>query len=281
MRRNRRHVERRDLDRKPRPPVKWAGGKSQLLPHLRLLVPSEFGLYCEPFCGGGALFFDLAPERAVLIDGNSELINLYLVIRDDLEALLDDLTRHANTAEYYYSMRDQDTSGMGVVERASRFVYLNRTGYNGLWRVNARGEFNVPFGRYKKPKIVDRENLARVRDALRRARIVCGDFSKVLEIAEPGAFVYFDPPYHPLTRTASFTGYTRGSFGEEEQKRLARVFRRLADAGCRVMLSNSDTEFVKELYRGFRVDVLRARRAINSRPDRRGPVTELVIRNYP
>jgi len=264
----------------PRPPVKWAGGKSQLLPQFRPLFPAEFNLYVEPFLGGGAVFFDLRPQKAVLIDSNFELINFFQVVKTKLEALLVDLDRHENTKEYYYYIRSLDPDGMSDVERASRFLYLNNTGYNGLWRVNRQGKHNVPFGGYKNPRYKDEDNLYRVSLALQNARLVCDDFTRVTRYARPETFVYFDPPYHPLTRTASFTSYTSESFGEEDQIRLAKVFRKLAAKGCYVMLSNSDTEFVRELYAGFNITTVYAKRAINCRGDRRGPIAELVIRNY-
>ncbi|MEW6275387.1 MAG: DNA adenine methylase [Bacillota bacterium] len=267
--------------KKPKPPVKWAGGKSQLISQFEPFFPRQKPpLYVEPFVGGGAVFFHLLPERAVLIDNNPELINFYLVVRDSLEPLLADLRRHRNTAGHYYRVRAMDPEQMDPVSRASRFLYLNKTAYNGLYRVNRRGRHNVPFGRYKNPRIVDEENLRLVSGTLRQARIVLGDFSRALEYAKTGSFVYFDPPYHPLSPTANFTSYTSGAFGEEDQRRLAEVFRRLDGQGCLVMLSNSDTPFIRELYAGYDVQVVYARRAINCRADARGPVTELVIRNY-
>ena len=266
---------------KPKPPVKWAGGKGQLIPQFEPLFPKEsYELYLEPFVGGGAVFFHLTPQRAVLIDSNDELINFYRVVRDHPEELLEDLRKHKNDREYYYSVRAQDPQQLLPVERASRFLYLNKTGYNGLWRVNSKGKYNVPFGRYKNPRIADRENLLLVSRALKNAEILCGDFGRVLDYAIPGAFVYLDPPYHPLSETANFTSYTPDAFGEEDQRRLAEVFRKLDLTGCLVMLSNSDTPFIRELYRGYDLRVVYAKRAINSRADGWGPVTELVIRNY-
>ncbi|NHM27913.1 DNA adenine methylase [Desulfofundulus sp. TPOSR] len=265
----------------PKPPVKWAGGKGQLILQFGPLFPQkEYDHYIEPFVGGGAVFFHLLPPRAVLIDSNDELINFYLVVRDNLEALLQDLKKHENTAEYYYRIRALDPGHLTSVERASRFLYLNKTGYNGLWRVNSQGKHNVPFGRYKNPKIVDEPNLRLVSEALKRAEIICDDFSRVLDCTEPGAFVYLDPPYHPLSETAKFTSYTPDAFGQDDQQRLAEVFRELDRKGCLVMLSNSDTPFIRELYKGYDVQVVYAKRAVNCRADKRGPVSELVIRNY-
>ncbi|HHW44153.1 MAG TPA: DNA adenine methylase [Desulfotomaculum sp.] len=266
---------------KPKPPVKWAGGKTQLLRAFDPLFPrGGYDLYIEPFVGGGAVFFYLLPPRSVLIDSNPELINFYQVVRDDLEPLLADLGKHENTAEYYYHLRSLDPGGMDRISRASRFLYLNKTAYNGLWRVNSRGRHNVPYGRYKNPRIVDAENLRLVSLALRQAEIVAGDFSRALDFARPGAFVYLDPPYHPLSATANFTSYTAGAFHDEDQRRLAGVFRQLDALGCQVMLSNSDTPFIRELYAGYDIRVVQARRAISCRVRGRGPVTEVVIRNY-
>ncbi|NPV29138.1 MAG: DNA adenine methylase [Firmicutes bacterium] len=265
---------------KPKPPVKWAGGKGQLLAQFEPLFPARFNVYHEPFVGGGAVFFHLLPERAVLIDNNPDLINFYLVVRDNLDELLQDARKHRNEANYYYRVRGLDPEVLSPVERASRFLFLNKTGYNGLWRVNRQGKHNVPFGRYKNPKIVDEENLRLVSAALKKAKIILGDFSEVLRHASKGDFVYFDPPYYPLSETANFTDYTAESFGLQEQERLAETFKLLDRRGCFVMLSNSDTEFVRQLYRGYDIRVVYAKRAINCRADRRGPVSELVIRNY-
>lgn len=268
------------LDNKPKPPIKWAGGKSQLLTQLRPLFPPEFSRYSEPFVGGGAVFFDLQPTEAVLIDSNFELINFYQVIKQDLDALLDDLRKHQNKEDYYYYLRALDPAQMDSVARASRFLFLNKTGYNGLWRVNRQGRHNVPYGKYKNPQFLDEDNLRQVSQALNSARLVWGDFSEVLKYAVRGTFVYFDPPYHPLTRTANFTSYTSDAFDEKDQYRLAEVFRKLDALGCYVMLSNSATDFIREIYRGYDFKTVYARRTINCRSDRRGPITELVIRNY-
>ncbi|QUL99287.1 MAG: DNA adenine methylase [Candidatus Fermentithermobacillus carboniphilus] len=265
----------------PKPPVKWAGGKTGLIPQFEPLFPrKEFGLYAEPFVGGGAVFFHLLPPKAILIDSNEELINFYLVVRNNLEELLSDLKKHKNTSEYYYSIRALDPQVLSPVERASRFLYLNKTAYNGLWRVNSQGKHNVPFGRYKNLKIVDEPNLRLVSAALKSAEILCDDFSRVLDFARAGTFVYLDPPYYPLSDTANFTSYTADAFGAQDQERLAGVFKELDKRGCLVMLSNSDTPFIRQLYSGYDIQVVYARRAINCRADRRGPITELVIRNY-
>ncbi|WP_072870631.1 DNA adenine methylase [Desulfofundulus thermosubterraneus] len=261
-------------------PLKWVGGKGQLIPQFEPFFPPKVREMAEPFFGGGAVFFHLQPSWAFLVDSNEELINFYLVLRDRLEELLVDLRYHKNSAEYYYWIRSVDPATLNPVQRASRFLYLNKTGYNGLWRVNKKGQYNVPFGRYKYPKIVDEEKLSKASAALKNAEIRCGDFSLVLEVARPGMFIYLDPPYYPLSETSNFTSYTAGQFHERDQLRLADLFRELDRRGCLVMLSNSDTQFVRKLYVGYDIKIVYARRAINCRGDRRGAVTELVIRNY-
>jgi DNA adenine methylase len=261
-------------------PVKWAGGKAQLLSQLRPLYPKRFNLYLEPFVGGGAVFFDLRPDNALLLDSNFELINFYQVVKNNLDELLHDLEKHRNEKIYYYEVRSLDSTQMGSIERASRFLFMNKTCFNGLWRVNKKGKFNVPFGGYKNPNFRDRENLYMVSVALQNTEVICDDFSSVLEYATPGSFVYLDPPYHPLSDTSNFTSYTKDSFGKEEQIRLADVFRELDERNCNVMLSNSDTEFIWSLYKDFDITVVYARRTINSKGNKRGPVSELVIRNY-
>lgn len=270
---------------KPRSPVKWAGGKGQLLARYRELFPiarSGAGTYIEPFMGGGAVFFDLVPEEAVLIDSNFELINFYSAVKDDLEGLLEELCRHRrnNSEEYYYRVRALDPGQLSPSARAARFLYLNKTGFNGLWRVNKKGQHNVPFGKYKNPAILDEANLRNVSQILGQARILHGDFQIALDYAGPGDFVYCDPPYHPLSETARFTSYTASAFGVREQERLAGVFRQMDARGCLLMLSNSDTPLIHELYQGYDFQRVQARRAINCKADRRGCVSELVIRNY-
>lgn len=263
-----------------RSPIKWAGGKGQLIIQFIPYFPQKIESLVEPFVGGGAVFFHLQPQEAILSDSNEELINFYQVLRDDLDSLLVDLCRHENTAEYYYKIRAADPETLTFVQRASRFLYLNKTAYNGLWRVNRKGRHNVPFGRYKNPRIIDEDNLRGVHRLLQRARIMLADFSVVLEVARPGMFVYLDPPYYPLSETSSFTSYTADSFSKNDQCRLAEVFRQLDRSGCLIMLSNSDNQLIRELYKGYDIKAVMARRAINCRPQRRGPIAELVIRNY-
>ena len=238
------------------------------------------GKYFEPFLGGAAVFFHLNHPQSFLSDSNRELVELYQVVKDEVEGLIEVLQIHKYERAYYYRVRSQNPLILTPVERAARLIYLNKTCFNGLYRVNSKGQFNVPFGRYKNPTICDPEGLRAASRALSQADISIGDFESILGKAEKGDFVYFDPPYHPITKTSSFTSYTAGNFGEPEQRRLAEVYARLAERGCYVMLSNSDTPLIRELYCRFRINEIRANRAINSKPERRGKITELLIVNY-
>lgn len=274
-------MPRGDVERaSARPFVKWAGGKGQVLGELKSRVPLRYGRYYEPFVGGGALFFASSPEAAVLSDRNPFLVNAYVVIRDHPGELVLSLRKHRTDRDYYYSMRGADPAALSNVERASWFIYLNRTCYNGLWRVNRSGRFNVPFGRYRNPKVLDEENLRRASEALKRAIVLCTDFASALEDVCEGDFVYLDPPYVPLGGTSDFTGYVEGGFDPSDQERLAEVFCNLTAAGVMAMLSNSDTEMVRCLYSGFSLETIQSRRPINCRADRRGAVNEVIVRNY-
>ncbi len=268
-----------------RPVVKWAGGKRQIIDELLKRVPRGYNRYFEPFVGGGALLFKLLPEDAVINDYNKELMNMYEVIRDNVDALIKDLKKHRNTKEYYYKIRNIDREPqlykkMSPVERASRFIYLNRTCYNGLYRVNSRGEFNVPFGNYKNPVWLDEENLKLMSHYLQRISILNGDFEIIKGLVSEGDFVYFDPPYVPLSETASFTSYTNKGFTLEDQKRLKLLCDYLDSIGAKFMLSNSYTEFTLRLYKRYHVEIVRARRAINSNGKKRGEINEIIVRNY-
>ncbi|RLJ71586.1 DNA adenine methylase [Hydrogenivirga caldilitoris] len=268
---------------KPKPFVKWAGGKRQLLRVLIANVPKTFNTYIEPMVGGGALLFELMPERGIISDINYELINAYRVIRDNVDELIESLKKHRNEESYFYKVRAQNPEKLSPVERASRFIYLNKTCYNGLYRENSKGEFNVPFGKYKNPKICDEENLRAVSEFLNSShvQILCQDYKDTCELAKKGDFVYLDPPYHPLSKTASFTKYNRYDFTEEDQIELSKVFRELDKKGCYVMLSNSNTEFVKKLYKGYQIEEIEAGRAINCKGEgRKRDKIELLIRNF-
>lgn len=276
----------------PGPFVKWAGGKSKLIKLYESFLPHSFQSYYEPFVGGGALFFYLYNKkkiaRAYLNDSNRELINLYIILRDNIEELLEELAKyeiHKLDKEYYYQVRNLDRdllsfNKLTAVQRAARVLYLNKTCYNGLYRVNKKSQFNVPFGNYKNPNIRDINKLRAVSRALKLTTLTCQDFQQAVLTACPGDFIYFDPPYYPVSTTSFFTGYTENSFSGKDQQRLAQTFRALDQRGCLVMLSNSCIEPVLKLYRGYRIEHLMARRDINSLADRRGLVPEIIVTNY-
>jgi DNA adenine methylase len=267
-----------------RPFLKWAGGKTQLLPHLIHRIPNSFNRYIEPFIGGGALFFALQPKVALIADCNQELINCYQVVRTDVEALIEELKVYRYDKEMYYAVRELDRrpdfGELSRVKRAARLIYLNKTCFNGLYRVNSKGYFNVPFGTYTDPTIVDAENLRACSKVLQRTVIQSGNFEQVLEIAEAGDFVYFDPPYAPSSGTADFTSYSKEGFDDAAQEMLLLVCLQLNQRGVKWMVSNSNTTLIQELYRGFKVEPVGASRAINSKASKRGSVIELLIRNF-
>ena len=267
-----------------RPVLKWAGGKSRLLPELIARLPGSFNAYHEPFIGGGALYFALANQgligRANLSDANPSLIDVYLSLRDCVDEVIAALGQHIYEREHYYQVRALRPAELSLPERAARVIYLNKTCYNGLYRENRRGEFNVPFGRYVNPTICDEPNLRAASLALQGVEIARRHFSTVLDYAQMGDFVYFDPPYHPLSATANFTSYDRRGFGPDDQRQLRDVFTRLGDRGIQAMLSNSDTPFIRELYEGFVIDQVQAARAVNSKANGRGKVAEVIVRNY-
>lgn len=264
--------------------MKWAGGKAQLVPRFRKVFPSPdggFQRYFEPFLGGGAVYLALAPRRAVLSDLNADLMNAWQVVRDNPEALMAALDMHVYERAHYYRVRALDPAALDPVQRAARFIYLNKTCYNGLYRVNREGRFNVPFGRYPRPpKLYDRANLLALSRLLRDAELRCAPFEEATRDAGPGDFVYLDPPYDPLSPTANFTSYTRGNFTRDDQRRLADHVRELDRRGCLVAVSNSDTPEIRELYRGFRIETVHMPRNINCKPDGRSPVHELLITNF-
>lgn len=280
----------RIVGEKPKPFVKWVGGKRQLLRQFRemgLYPPDAFdpltSTYFEPFVGGGAVFFDLLPKKAELSDSNNELVTTYNVIKNDVDELIKSLKKHKYDKDYYLKVRAKKPENLSDVEVASRFIYLNRTGFNGMYRVNSKGEFNVPFGKYTNPIICDEENLRKVSKALQKVTIKKQDYKEVLRKAKKGDFVYFDPPYYPVSKTASFTSYTADSFLEEEQAELRDTFFELHKRGCYVMLSNSDTSFINKLYsdiKGVKVSKVAAGRAINSNATKRGKISEVLVTNY-
>ena len=264
------------------PVVKWVGGKTKLLPALLARMPERFARYYEPFCGGAAVFFRIAPERAVLADSNADLMALYTCLVRDVAGVIRRLEHHraAHCEAHYYATRtrwnDRDSS-WSPADRAATFIYLNKTCFNGLWRVNRAGAFNVPIGRYTDPPICVPEALRAASALLARATLRCTDYGTAVADARRGDFVYFDPPYDPVAPTANFTSYTTDSFTAGDQRALADTAHALAARGCQVMLSNSDTPFVRSLYKSFRIDRVRCVRAINSNGARRGEVDEVIV----
>ncbi|MDA2912905.1 DNA adenine methylase [Acidobacteriia bacterium AH_259_A11_L15] len=270
------------------PFLKWAGAKNQLLTSLREYFPEHFNRYLEPFCGGAAVFFYLRRLRglfdAILLESNRQLINCFEAVRDHVDELLPLLAEHRqlHRKRYYYQVRQQQADQLTPLQRAARFIYLNKTCYNGLYRVNYKGEFNVPLGSYKKPRIYQQTELFAASEALARTRLLTADFSEVLDIAEKGDFVYFDPPYY--MEATGFTGYAlallgQTRFGADEHRRLFEVVKSLHDRGCVVVASNSNTKYIRTLYKDFTQHVVHARRLINCDGAGRGPVSELVITN--
>lgn len=268
------------------PFVKWVGGKGKLRHALQALMPPGVHLmrHVEPFVGGGALFFAQLPERALLCDVNPDLINTYEAVRDDVSSVIRALEKLArgHGKERYYEVRERynERRQKGAAERAAMFIYLNKTCFNGLYRVNRRGEFNVPMGRYANPTILDVDGLYAASSALAKAELKCAPFERLLSDARPGDFIYLDPPYEPVSRTANFTAYAQDGFTQDDQRRLRDVFRELDRRGAKLMLSNSDVPFIRDLYRGYRIDVISAPRAVSCDATTRGPVNEVVVRNY-
>ncbi|MEO7729899.1 MAG: DNA adenine methylase [Kofleriaceae bacterium] len=264
------------------PVIKWVGGKTKLLPALLERMPAHFERYYEPFAGGAALFFRVAPERAVLADSNHDLIGLYTCLTKDVAGVVKKLEYHrtAHSEAHYYDTRtrwnDRELAWTSA-DRAATFIYLNKTCFNGLWRVNRSGAFNVPIGRYTDPPICVPSALRAASTVLGRATLRCGDYRTAVADAKRGDFAYFDPPYDPVTPTANFTSYTADAFGPEHQRELAETARALVARGCQVMLSNSDTPFIRSLYKGFQIDRVKCSRAINSNAAKRGEVDEVIV----
>lgn len=270
------------------PFTKWTGGKRQLLPVIRELMPKTYNRYFEPFVGGGALFFDLAPKDAVINDFNAELINCYQQIKDNPQELIEILKIHQeyNSKEYYLDLRSADRDEridmMSEVQRAARILYMLRVDFNGLYRVNSKNQFNVPYGRYKNPKIVDENLVSAISTYLNNNQIEIkkGDFEKAVLDVQPGDFVYFDPPYIPLSETSTFTSYTHEGFSYDDQVRLRDTFKKLSDVGAYVMLSNSSSFLVEELYRDFNIHYVEATRTNGAKSSSRGKISEIIVTNY-
>jgi DNA adenine methylase len=270
------------------PFVKWVGGKRQLLPSIIEHLPDDFSRYryIEPFVGGGAVLFHLQPPNAIINDFNEELINVYLVIKNHLDELIADLKKHRNDPDYFYGIRSLDRApgfqNLTPVQRASRVIYLNKTCYNGLYRVNSAGEFNTPFGRYKNPNIVNEPTLKAVSRYLNSNNIIIrsGDYNEVLQQADQNCFVYLDPPYYPISESANFTGYVQGGWNAQDQVKLKMACDQLTARGIKFLHSNSSAPFIKDLYKDYKVGIVKASRAINSNGADRGEIDEVLIRNY-
>lgn len=270
------------------PFLKWVGGKRQIIPEILTHLPKNISSlnYCEPFIGGGALFFHLEPKKAVINDYNDELINVYKVIKNNLEELLTDLRKHENNPEYFYQIRSIDRQPLfdelTNVQHASRIIYLNKTCFNGLYRVNSLGEFNSPFGRYTNPNIVNEPVLRAVSKYLNSSDITIlnGDYEKVLNSVTADTFVYLDPPYHPISESSNFTGYVQGGWSEKHQIRLKKACDDLEEKGVKFLLSNSSAPFIKDLYSEYKIHSINANRSINSDGEKRGQIEELLIKNF-
>ncbi len=269
------------------PVVKWVGGKRQLLPNLIPLFPEGISSYCEPFFGGGAVLFNLQPDQAHINDINEDLMNMYTVIRDNVEELIALLSQYRNEVDFFYAIRDWDRDKehydkLDNIFKASRLIYLNKTCYNGLFRVNNAGEFNTPYGYYKNPNIVNAPVLRAVHEYLNSAKVTITsvDYSEILSSVTPSTFVYLDPPYDPVSDTASFTGYSKTGFNRDEQIRLREQCVELDRKGVSFVLSNSATPFIFELYSKYKISRVQAKRIVNSVASKRGDIEEVIIRNY-
>jgi DNA adenine methylase len=265
---------------KPQPFLKWAGGKTQLLNELLLRVPTGYGRYFEPFMGSGAFYFALSPKEAFIGDVNEELVNTFQMVKLFPNELIEQLKSHVNSSDDFYATRALDPGLLTPVERAARFIYLNRTCFNGLYRVNKSGQFNVPFANYKNPNIVQEEKIAAASKVLENTYITHGPYTELIKKAKKGDFVYLDPPYYPLGGYSDFKRYNKEGFYTEDQVNLSLLYGKLDKMGCFVMLSNSDTPFTRELYKDWNVSTVYAKRMINSDATKRGEITEILVTNY-
>lgn len=271
------------------PILKWVGGKRQLLADILPLINKNCSVYVEPFVGGGAVFFELQPQRAIINDYNAELMNVYEAVRDFPEELISILEEHnrQNTEEYFYDLRALDRcpeyAAMSNVKKAARIIYLNKTCYNGLYRVNSAGQFNVPYGKYKNPNIVNADTIRAMSGYLKNPGITMkqGDYRETLKGLQKGAFVYFDPPYMPISTSSSFTGYTENGFSYEQQAALKNECDKLKEKGISFLQSNSDCEEIRELYKEYDIRTVQAKRSINSNADKRGEISEVLIYYVP
>ena len=284
-------IQKDEQKTQPKPFLKWVGGKGRLIAQLEALYPDDYGVFYEPFVGGGAVFFSLNPPKACINDTNDVLINAYINIRDNLKQLVKELSTievifhelptMELKSEFYYEKRtifnnltSQD------FEKTVLLIFLNKTCFNGIYRENSKGGFNVPFGKHDKPTICDEKNLSSISKALSNTTITSQSFELAVKNAKKGDFIYFDPPYHPLNTTSSFTSYHASGFNADDQEKLRDVFTVLSKRGCKVMLSNSDTELIRSLYSDYKIHTIYAGRSINSVGHKRGKIKELVITNY-
>ena len=265
---------------KYKPILKWAGGKTQLLEHLLPKIPKEYNKYIEPFFGGGALFFALKPNNSIIADSNPELINLYRVIAKDVNSLISELNNLKNEKDFFYDMRRKEFSELSEIEAAARTIFLNKTAFNGLYRVNKKGQFNVPFGYYKNPKILDEDQLLAASKLLKKTKILLGDFKDVLcENAKKGDFIFLDPPYLPVSKFSDFKRYTKEQFHEKDQISLANLVNKLSKKGCHILLTNSNHPLIHELYKDFNIDIYKTKRNINSKStNRKGE--DIIVSNF-
>lgn len=271
-----------------KPVLKWVGGKRQLLPRIEKLIPKKYTKYYEPFIGGAAVLLNEQPKKAIINDYNEELINTYKVIQNNVDELIEELKMHEklNNSDYFYTVREWDRlpgyEQRSDVEIAGRFIYLNKTCYNGLYRVNMAGQFNTPYGKYKNPNIVNAHGLRFLSNYFNETDITfkTGDFEDAVKYIRKGSFVYFDPPYQPVSTTSNYTGYTSGGFDENDQIRLKKLCDKLNERGVKFLLSNSNVKFITDLYEDYTIEVVGATRAINSNAKKRGEVEEVLIRNY-
>ena len=268
------------------PVLKWVGGKRQLLPEIKKRIP-RITSYYEPFLGGGAVLFALQPKKAVVNDLNTELINVYKVISNNPEELIEELKKYNNDEETFYKIRNIDRNkkefeNLSDIQRAARVIYLNKTCFNGLYRVNSLGEFNSPYGRYKNPNIVNDKTIMALNKYFNTADIEFRnmDFEESIKDIPKGAFVYLDPPYDPVSKTSNFTGYNESGFSDKEQIRIKKMCDELNKKGVKFLLSNSSTDFIKDLYKDYTIEIVNAKRTINSKAEKRGEVEEVLIRNY-
>lgn len=275
----------------PRPFLKWVGGKARLLPVISEYYPTTYEKYYEPFVGGGAMFFSLQPKTAHINDLNLVLISAYKHIRDDVDKLVESLRELENL---YYALPSLEEKKLFYLDKRTEFntlphesfdktvllIFLNKTCFNGMYRENSKGGFNVPFGQHERPTICDEENLRNISASLQHTVITHSSYEKAVATAEKGDFIYFDPPYHPLNTTSSFTSYQAGGFTEQDQIKLRDEFKRLSDLGCKVMLSNSDAPLINELYKDFKIHKIYAARSINSNGAKRGKILEVLVTNY-